>query len=39
LAAIETEAVEVCLTSADSSCLIRAPQDATLKCVVMPMRL
>ena len=39
LAAIETDAVEVCLTGADSSCLIRAPGDATVKYVVMPMRL
>jgi DNA polymerase-3 subunit beta len=39
LAAIETEVVEVCLTGADSSCLIRAPGDATAKYVVMPMRL
>jgi DNA polymerase-3 subunit beta len=39
LAAIETEVVEVCLTGADSSCLIRAPGDATVKYVVMPMRL
>ena len=39
LAAIETDAVEVCLSGADSSCLIRAPGDATVKYVVMPMRL
>jgi DNA polymerase-3 subunit beta len=39
LGAIETENVEVCLTGADSSCLIRAPGDATIKYVVMPMRL
>lgn len=39
LAAIETETVEICLTGPDSSCLIRPPGDAALKCVVMPMRL
>jgi DNA polymerase III subunit beta len=39
LAVIDTESVEVCLTGADSSCLIRAPGDATAKYVVMPMRL
>mgnify|MGYP001547753794 CR=1 FL=1 len=39
LTAIETDVVEVCLTGADSSCLIRAPGDATVKYVVMPMRL
>ena len=39
LAAIETDAVEVCLTGPDSSCLIRAPGDTTVKYVVMPMRL
>jgi DNA polymerase III subunit beta len=39
LAAIETDSVEVCLTGPDSSCLIRAPGDATVKYVVMPMRL
>jgi DNA polymerase-3 subunit beta len=39
LAAIETETVEVGVTDANSSCLIRAPGDATVKYVVMPMRL
>jgi DNA polymerase III subunit beta len=39
LAVIDTETVEVCLTGTDSSCLIRAPGDATAKYVVMPMRL
>jgi len=39
LAALETDTVEVCLTGPDSSCLIRAPGDTTVKYVVMPMRL
>ncbi len=39
LAAIETDTVEVCVTGPDNSCLIRAPGDATVKYVVMPMRL
>jgi DNA polymerase-3 subunit beta len=39
LAAVDTENVEVALTDANSSCLIRAPGDATVKYVVMPMRL
>jgi DNA polymerase-3 subunit beta len=39
LGAIETETVEVGLTDANSSCLIRAPGDTTVKYVVMPMRL
>jgi DNA polymerase-3 subunit beta len=39
LGAIETDSVEVCLTGPDSSCLIRAPGDSTIKYVVMPMRL
>jgi DNA polymerase-3 subunit beta len=39
LAAIETDTDEVCLTGPDSSCLIRAPGDASAKYVVMPMRL
>ncbi|HTT04558.1 MAG TPA: DNA polymerase III subunit beta [Steroidobacteraceae bacterium] len=39
LGAIETDTVEVCLTGPDSSCLIRAPGDTTVKYVVMPMRL
>ncbi|HEX4051243.1 MAG TPA: DNA polymerase III subunit beta [Steroidobacteraceae bacterium] len=39
LGAVETDTVEVCLTGPDSSCLIRAPGDTTVKYVVMPMRL
>ncbi len=39
LAAVDTENVEVALTDANSSCLIRAPGDASVKYVVMPMRL
>jgi DNA polymerase III subunit beta len=39
LAAINVENVEVGLTDANSSCLIRAPGDVTVKYVVMPMRL
>lgn len=39
LAAVEGTEVEVGLTDANSSCLIRAPGVATCKYVVMPMRL
>jgi len=39
LAAIEADSVEVGLTDANSSCLIRKPGDSTVKYVVMPMRL
>jgi DNA polymerase III subunit beta len=39
LAAVETETVEVGLTDANSSCLIRAPGNINVKYVVMPMRL
>ncbi len=39
LAAIEADTVEVGLTDANSSCLIRKPGDNTVKYVVMPMRL
>jgi DNA polymerase-3 subunit beta len=39
LAAIDVENVEVGLTDANSSCMIRAPGDVTVKYVVMPMRL
>ncbi|HEY3809234.1 MAG TPA: DNA polymerase III subunit beta [Steroidobacteraceae bacterium] len=39
LAAVETETVEVGLTDANSSCLIRAPGNRQVKYVVMPMRL
>lgn len=39
LAAIETETVEVGLTDANSSCLIRSPGSKQVKYVVMPMRL
>jgi len=39
LGAVETETVEVGLTDANSSCLIRAPGNVNVKYVVMPMRL
>jgi len=39
LAAVDADTVEVGLTDANSSCLIRAPGDASVKFVVMPMRL
>ncbi|HEY3808745.1 MAG TPA: DNA polymerase III subunit beta [Steroidobacteraceae bacterium] len=39
LGAIDADTVEVGLTDANSSCLIRKPGDATVKYVVMPMRL
>jgi DNA polymerase-3 subunit beta len=39
LAAVDTETVEVGLTDANSSCLIRAPGNVSVKYVVMPMRL
>jgi len=39
LAAIDVETVEVALTDSNSSCLIRAPGDNSVKFVVMPMRL
>jgi len=39
LGAVETETVEVGLTDANSSCLIRAPGNVNTKYVVMPMRL
>ena len=39
LAAVETDTVEVGLTDANSSCLIRAPGNVNVKYVVMPMRL
>lgn len=39
LGAVETETVEVGLTDANSSCLIRAPGNVSTKYVVMPMRL
>lgn len=39
LAAVESTEVELGLTDANSSCLIRAPGVATCKYVVMPMRL
>jgi len=39
LAAVDTETVEVGLTDANSSCLIRAPGNTSVKYVVMPMRL
>jgi DNA polymerase III subunit beta len=39
LAAIDSDTVEVGLTDANSSCLIRKPGDGSVKYVVMPMRL
>jgi len=39
LAAIDADTVEVGLTDANSSCLIRTPGDSSVKFVVMPMRL
>jgi DNA polymerase III subunit beta len=39
LGAVDTETVEVGLTDANSSCLIRAPGNVNTKYVVMPMRL
>jgi DNA polymerase-3 subunit beta len=39
LAAVDVDTVEVALTDSNSSCLIRAPGDTSVKFVVMPMRL
>ena len=39
LAAIDTDKVEIGLTDANSSCLIRSPGNTTARYVVMPMRL
>jgi DNA polymerase III subunit beta len=39
LAALESEQVHVTLTDANSSCLIRAPENEACRYVVMPMRL
>ncbi len=39
LAAIDVDTVEVALTDSNSSCLIRAPGENSVKFVVMPMRL
>ena len=39
LAAIDVDTVEVAVTDSNSSCLIRAPGDSSVKFVVMPMRL
>jgi len=39
LAAVDVDTVEVGLTDANSSCVIRAPGDQAIKFVVMPMRL
>jgi DNA polymerase-3 subunit beta len=39
LAAIDTETVEIGLTDANSSCLIRSPGTTNARYVVMPMRL
>ena len=39
LAAIDVDSLEIGLTDGNSSCLIRAPGDSSIKYVVMPMRL
>jgi DNA polymerase III subunit beta len=39
LAAIDVDSIEIGLTDGNSSCVVRAPGDATVKFVVMPMRL
>jgi DNA polymerase III subunit beta len=39
LAAVDVDSIEIGLTDGNSSCVIRAPGDATVKFVVMPMRL
>ena len=39
LAAVDTETVEIGLTDANSSCLIRSPGTTQSRYVVMPMRL
>jgi len=39
LAAIDSEKVEIELTDANSSCLIRSPGNTAARYVVMPMRL
>lgn len=39
LAAIDVDAIEIGLTDGNSSCIIRAPGDQSVKFVVMPMRL
>ncbi len=39
LAAVDVDTVDVSVTNSDSSCLIRAPGDNSVKFVVMPMRL
>jgi DNA polymerase-3 subunit beta len=39
LSAVDTETVEIGLTDANSSCLIRAPGTTASRYVVMPMRL
>lgn len=39
LSAIDGETVEIGLTDANSSCLIRSPASASVRYVVMPMRL
>lgn len=39
LAAVDVETVDVSITDSNSSCLIRAPGDNSVKFVVMPMRL
>jgi DNA polymerase-3 subunit beta len=39
LAAIDVDSIEIGLTDGNSSCVVRAPGDASVKFVVMPMRL
>jgi len=39
IAAVEGSEVEIGLTDANSSCLVRAPDNASCRYVVMPMRL
>jgi DNA polymerase III subunit beta len=39
LAAIDVDSIEIGLTDGNSSCVMRAPGDASVKFVVMPMRL
>jgi DNA polymerase-3 subunit beta len=39
LSAVDADTVEIGLTDANSSCLIRSPGDSSVKFVVMPMRL
>jgi DNA polymerase III sliding clamp (beta) subunit (PCNA family) len=39
LSAVDTETVEIGLTDANSSCLLRSPGTTSSRYVVMPMRL